>query len=92
MIIANERDCLCPNLSEYLPKASVAGNPINWVSKRADIIIAISKQTKKDIVKYLSIDEKKIKVVYQGCNDVFKKTISQINNLIQKIRWWLEKI
>tara|TARA_Y100000589_G_scaffold75710_1_gene69414 strand:- start:1520 stop:2653 length:1134 start_codon:yes stop_codon:yes gene_type:complete len=45
--------------------------------KRADIIIAISKQTKKDIVKYLSIDEKKIKVVYQGCNDVFKKTISQ---------------
>ncbi len=64
-------------------------NLYNWVDrkiyyfkflsacKRADIIIAISQQTKKDIVKYLNIDEKKIKVVYQGCNDVFKKPISK---------------
>lgn len=43
-------------------------------AKQADLVIAISKQTKKDIVSYLGIDESKIKVIYQGCQDVFKKT------------------
>ena len=42
--------------------------------KRADKIIAVSKQTKKDIINYFSIDEQKIEVVYQGCNQVFKKS------------------
>ena len=40
--------------------------------KRADKIIAVSKQTKKDIINYFSIDEQKIEVVYQGCNKAFK--------------------
>lgn len=46
--------------------------------KRADKIIAVSKQTKQDIINYFSIDEKKIEVVYQGCNQFFKK--SDCNN------------
>ncbi len=37
----------------------------------ADIIVAISEETKNDIVNFYSIDPKKIKVVYQSCNDVF---------------------
>ena len=40
--------------------------------ERADKIIAVSKQTKKDIINYFSIDEQKIEVVYQGCNKAFK--------------------
>ena len=39
--------------------------------ERADKIIAVSKQTKKDIINYFSIDEQKIEVVYQGCNKAF---------------------
>ena len=42
--------------------------------KRADKIIAVSKQTKKDIINYFSIDEQKIEVIYQGCNKAFKKS------------------
>ena len=42
--------------------------------KRADKIIAVSKQTKKDIINYFSIDEQKIEVIYQGCNNAFKKS------------------
>ena len=42
--------------------------------KRANKIIAVSQQTKKDIIDYFSISEDKIEVVYQGCNEVFKKT------------------
>ncbi len=40
-------------------------------------IIAISEQTKADIIAYLKIPAEKITVVYQGCQDVFKKTYSE---------------
>ncbi len=49
--------------------------------KRANKIIAISQQTKKDIINFFSIDKEKITVLYQGCNDVFKK---KINDNIKK--------
>ena len=39
----------------------------------ADLVIAISEQTKKDIVKFLKIPEEKIRVVYQGCHQAFKE-------------------
>lgn len=41
-------------------------------AKNADLIIAISEQTKQDIVDFLKIDSSKIRVVYQGCHDSFK--------------------
>lgn len=42
-------------------------------AKNADKIIAISEQTKKDIIYYLKVNPEKIQVIYQGCQDVFKK-------------------
>jgi glycosyltransferase involved in cell wall biosynthesis len=42
--------------------------------KVADKIIAVSEQTKKDIIYFFNIDPNKIEVVYQGCNDAFKIT------------------
>jgi len=44
--------------------------------KKAHKIIAVSNQTKKDIVDFFNIDPKKIEVIYQGCNHVYKKTQS----------------
>jgi glycosyltransferase involved in cell wall biosynthesis len=49
----------------YLQKAKYACNT-------ADVIVAVSEQTKQDCVAFLKIPEHKIKVVYQGCSDVFK--------------------
>lgn len=40
---------------------------------QADLIIAISEQTKRDIIKFLKVDESKIRVVYQGCHQSFKE-------------------
>lgn len=40
-------------------------------------IIAISEMTKRDIINYFHIDEKKIDVVYQGCNPVFHAPITE---------------
>ncbi len=51
--------------------------------KRADKIIAISKQTKSDIIEFFNIPENKIKVVYQGCNAIFQKSIP--NDQKQKV-------
>ena len=36
------------------------------------MVIAISEQTKRDIITYLKIPESKIKVIYQGCHHAFK--------------------
>lgn len=45
----------------------------NQAFKRADIIIAVSKNTKEDLIKYLKIPEGKILVIYNGVNhEVFK--------------------
>ena len=45
-------------------------------AKNADLVIAISEQTKADIITYLKIPAEKIKVIYQGCQDVFKQHYS----------------
>jgi glycosyltransferase involved in cell wall biosynthesis len=39
--------------------------------KIADRVIAVSQQTKDDIIEYIGIEEEKIDVVYQGCNPLF---------------------
>lgn len=42
-------------------------------SQNADLIIAISQQTKDDIINFMNIKPEKIKVIYQGCQEDFKK-------------------
>ncbi|MDN3693319.1 glycosyltransferase family 1 protein [Chryseobacterium tructae] len=48
-----------------------------WKFKKAadmaDKIIAISEQTKSDIIEFLQVPESKIEVIYQGCHKAFKE-------------------
>lgn len=44
-------------------------------AESADLIIAISEQTKRDIVHYLKVPAEKIHVVYQGCHQAFNEYI-----------------
>lgn len=46
-------------------------------AKNADVIIAISEQTKRDIIHYLKVPEDKIKVIYQCCHEAFKQQPSE---------------
>lgn len=48
-----------------------------FAASNSDKIIAISEQTKKDIVEFLKVDPTKIEVIYQGCNNAFKKQYPQ---------------
>jgi len=43
--------------------------------KHADGIIAISENTKKDLVQLLNVPADRIKVIYQSCDDAFKKAL-----------------
>ncbi|TAH02804.1 MAG: glycosyltransferase family 1 protein [Sphingobacteriales bacterium] len=57
-----------------------------YACKNADTIIAISEQTKNDIVHYFGVNEEKIEVVYQGCDALFYQTITpqKISQVKQK--------
>lgn len=44
--------------------------------KRADYIITISESSKRDIIKYLDVDESKIQVIYPGVDEVYKRTLN----------------
>lgn len=46
-------------------------------AETADLVIAISEQTKQDIIRFLNIPEEKIRVVYQGCHQAFKEQPSE---------------
>lgn len=45
-------------------------------AEKSDFLITISENSKKDLMRYLDIDEQKIKVIYHGVNDCFKKDTS----------------
>lgn len=59
-----------------------------WKFKKAadsaDKIIAISEQTKRDIIRYLKVPETKIEVIYQGCHHAFKE--QQSPELIEAVK------
>ncbi len=74
-----------PNLYSYFDR-KIHFLKFKYSAKNSDIIVAISQQTKNDIISFLDISEDKIKVIYQGCNSVFKQyfTEIEIENTIKK--------
>ncbi|MBC7873974.1 MAG: glycosyltransferase family 4 protein [Ferruginibacter sp.] len=48
-----------------------------YACTHADKIIAISEQTKKDIIEFYKTPEEKISVCYQGCNPAFAARVSE---------------
>ncbi|MEO6440600.1 MAG: glycosyltransferase family 1 protein, partial [Chitinophagales bacterium] len=48
-----------------------------FACEHANKIIAISEQTKKDIIEFYKIPEKKISICYQSCHPAFGKTVSE---------------
>lgn len=48
-----------------------------YACDHADVVIAISEQTKQDIIEFYRIDASKIKVCYQSCNEAFGKQVDE---------------
>lgn len=59
---------------EYTPafQRSIYDFKFKYACKNADIIVAISEQTKSDIINFYDINPEKIKVIYQTCGDDFQ--------------------
>jgi glycogen synthase len=59
----------------------------SWVEKTAiemaDAVIAVSKETKDDVLKYFNVDEKKVKVIYNGINLTEYVVTNEISTLQQ---------
>jgi glycosyltransferase involved in cell wall biosynthesis len=48
-----------------------------YSSLHADKVITVSNQTKSDLVSFFGINENKIQVIYQGCNELFTKLLTR---------------
>ena len=59
-----------PNLYPFLDQ-KIYNKKFRHACDTADTIVAISEATKQDIIKYYSIPENKIKVIYQSCDELF---------------------
>ena len=55
--------------------------------RAANQVIAVSEQTKKDLISYFRIDPDKIKVVYQGVHEIFHQEVSPGNMLEVKQKY-----
>lgn len=59
-----------PDHYPYLDRISYR-KKIQYACAIADCVVAISEQTKKDLIDYYKVDAEKIQVIYQGCDNVF---------------------
>ena len=66
-----------PNLYSYFDR-KIHFLKFKYAAQKSDVVVAISQQTKNDIISFLKISEDKIKVIYQGCNEVYKQTFTEI--------------
>jgi len=75
-----------PKLYSYLDR-KIYDKKFKAAALLADIVIATSEQTKKDIVEFYAVPENKIKVIYQSCQDNFYKeiTASEVSRVKSKL-------
>jgi len=48
-----------------------------YAAEQSDLVIAISEQTKTDLIEFYNTDPEKIRVVYQSCHDQFKQAVPE---------------
>ena len=65
-----------PELYKRLDR-SVYKKKVRYAARAATRLIAVSEQTKQDIVRFLDVDESQISVVYQGCHRQFYQRVTE---------------
>jgi glycosyltransferase involved in cell wall biosynthesis len=65
-----------PELYKSLDR-KVYKKKVRYASHAAERLIAVSEQTKQDIIRFLEVDEDRISVVYQGCHRQFYHRVSE---------------
>jgi glycosyltransferase involved in cell wall biosynthesis len=52
-----------------------------YSSEVANSVVTVSNQTKSDLVHFFGTDEKKINVIYQGCNELYTRALTEDQKL-----------
>ncbi len=75
--IVTIHDLIFKKLPNLYPAADrhIYDKKFRFACNAADKIIAVSNQTKMDIIEFYNIPEEKIEVVYQTCNKTFEKKL-----------------
>jgi glycosyltransferase involved in cell wall biosynthesis len=70
-------DMIFRRFPQFYPLLDRAGYRIKVSSacRNADAIIAVSEQTKQDIIEYEQVDPKNVHVVYQSCDESFTRIV-----------------
>ncbi len=62
---------------QYKPiDVAVYRKKFRYAANHADVVIAISQQTRADLMDYYKVPEHKIRVCYQSCNTAFQQTVA----------------
>lgn len=81
-------DLIYLRFPEYFKRIDrkIYGIKFRSACKNADRIIAISEQTKKDIIHFFGTPANKIEVVYQGCDPIFYESapVNQLQEIKEK--------
>jgi len=91
--VVSIHDLIAIRYPQYFKKA----DRVSYVKKSryaceiADKIIAVSQQTKEDIIRFFNISEDKIEVVYQGCNKIFQQEQKDDFKEVVRSRYQLPK-
>ena len=48
-----------------------------YASKHANKIIAVSEQTKSDLINFFNVEESRIEVIYQNCDPIFRSEVTE---------------
>jgi len=72
------------NKFHYLIKYLAYRFAIKSAARRAVKVIAISKFTRKDLIKTLKVPKNKIKVIYQGCNFLSQNSSKKPETILKK--------
>ncbi|MEA3460658.1 MAG: glycosyltransferase family 1 protein, partial [Bacteroidota bacterium] len=72
-------DLIFMEYPELYPSVSrnIYERKVRYGTRVAGRIIAASEQTKQDIIRFLNVDESRIRVVYQGCHRQFYSRVSE---------------
>jgi|UniRef100_UPI00404B079E glycosyltransferase involved in cell wall biosynthesis len=50
---------------------------VHYASKHANKIIAVSEQTKSDLINFFNVEESRIEVIYQNCDPIFRSEVTE---------------
>jgi glycosyltransferase involved in cell wall biosynthesis len=72
-----------------LPDILIHRHKIKYACKHADLVIAISKQTKADLIELYKVPAEKIRVCYQSCNPAFAQIVAEEEKQMLKKKYGL---